>query len=227
MGVRVHKAIGYGTAEFVPPAGFKDAEARLCDMTIGDFAAWCREHRSEVESLADPDYKSARPLFGWDIRIMADDLAAESMWKSIAWGNPMYDGPEAFVGETLERVTTLQEAYAAEMKWIAEYRTTDPEFGYNSTEGGEGHIISEETKEKMRAAARRRVESTTHEERSLAFSRGEANRKATIAARTPEQRADIAARKSAASKAYWSSRTPEQRAEHGRKAMAGRGRDND
>jgi hypothetical protein len=91
MGVRVHKAIGYGTAEFEPPAGFKEAEERLTDMTSRDFAAWCAERRADVEALSDPAYKSAVPLFGWDLRTMADELAGESLWKSIAWGNPMYN----------------------------------------------------------------------------------------------------------------------------------------
>lgn len=48
-------------------------------------------------------------------------------------------GPEAFSHEILEVCNTLEEANAAEIKWIEKLNTINPQFGFNLTKGGE-HI---------------------------------------------------------------------------------------
>lgn len=45
-------------------------------------------------------------------------------------------GPEAFSHEVLEVCETLEEANAAEQRWIAHFKSRDPLFGFNLSEGG-------------------------------------------------------------------------------------------
>lgn len=72
-----------------------------------------------------------------------------SRWKKHVWlanhggCNRFYEaireyGSETFKIATLEaNLSTGEEANVAEKKWIAELMTQNPEFGYNSTEGGD------------------------------------------------------------------------------------------
>lgn len=46
-------------------------------------------------------------------------------------------GPEAFEHLVLETCETLEEANAAEIRWIEHYNTRDPEFGFNLADGGQ------------------------------------------------------------------------------------------
>jgi hypothetical protein len=45
-------------------------------------------------------------------------------------------GKDAFSHEVLETCLTLEEANAAEQKWIEHFKTRDPQFGFNLAEGG-------------------------------------------------------------------------------------------
>lgn len=47
-------------------------------------------------------------------------------------------GIETFQVVELASATTLEELDQLEIKFIAEYRSNDPQFGYNMTTGGEG-----------------------------------------------------------------------------------------
>lgn len=62
-------------------------------------------------------------------------------------------GIENFELTILEEHDSKEAVKSAEIRLIAEYKTQDPDIGYNMTSGGDGcHDLSEESKEKMRAA---------------------------------------------------------------------------
>ena len=72
-------------------------------------------------------------------------------------------GWSAFTHEILEEGLTLEEANRLEVEYIAKYKTQDKRFGYNLSPGGGqpmsmlGRHHTEETKQKIRAAALGRV----------------------------------------------------------------------
>lgn len=63
-------------------------------------------------------------------------------------------GPENF---TVQKLASIDAGRVDELErfWIALLKTLDPEFGYNSTTGGEGGLHTEESREKIREASRR------------------------------------------------------------------------
>jgi group I intron endonuclease len=65
-------------------------------------------------------------------------------------------GRDAFTVEILEDCshTTHEHIDAREIHWIAEYNSTNPRFGYNMTEGGEGGVPTDEVRAKMSASLR-------------------------------------------------------------------------
>lgn len=63
-------------------------------------------------------------------------------------------GEDKWEHHVLERVPTLEEAKAAETKWIAHYNTTDRTMGYNCTSGGEHPIWTKESREKLSNSVR-------------------------------------------------------------------------
>jgi group I intron endonuclease len=61
-------------------------------------------------------------------------------------------GFDVWETEILNCVASKQEADMLEKMWIASLRTTEREYGYNSTHGGDGCRADHETRMKMRAA---------------------------------------------------------------------------
>jgi hypothetical protein len=57
MGIRVHKAIGYGVRKFRPTLEFNQRREDFCDMSRGDFNKWVAANRQAIESLAGGDPK--------------------------------------------------------------------------------------------------------------------------------------------------------------------------
>ena len=53
---------------------------------------------------------------------------------------------ENFKPEILEEVETLEEANDREVYYISQYKSNNPEFGYNIANGGDNHIQSEESR---------------------------------------------------------------------------------
>ena len=67
-------------------------------------------------------------------------------------------GWENFKHEILYQGLTLEEATFIEVRLIAEYKSNIPDFGYNSTTGGEtNQEYSDETRAKMSVAAKNRI----------------------------------------------------------------------
>lgn len=85
-------------------------------------------------------------------------------------------GWDAFRHEILYTRLTKEEACSLEQELIAKYRTNDPEYGYNSSVGGEMSALgsrwylSEETKRKMR-----KPKSEEHRKRISEARKGEGN----------------------------------------------------
>lgn len=70
-------------------------------------------------------------------------------------------GPEPFQHAVLDQVTSALDAKQAEMWWIDTLGTRTPS-GYNATEGGDGAVISAETRAKLSAALQGRHISDAH-----------------------------------------------------------------
>jgi len=67
-------------------------------------------------------------------------------------------GEESFVPLKFDTASSSEELCQKEIKYIAEYNTRNPLYGYNMTDGGEGvlgYCPSEETRQKMRLARSR------------------------------------------------------------------------
>lgn len=86
---------------------------------------------------------------------------------------------DAFTPEVLESVETAEDANAREQYYIALYRSTDPEYGYNLDSGGLNHTVSEETRTLISDMAKERYKDRTanpmygkkHSEKSLMLQR--------------------------------------------------------
>ena len=87
---------------------------------------------------------------------------------------------------------TKKEACEMEKSLIAEYRTTDPEYGYNHTDGGEHYEFNEETIKRLRGP-----KNLSEETREAMRKRGAEIARKYLAGRkaTPEQIAKMAASK--------------------------------
>lgn len=62
MGIRVHKSIGYGLRPFKAPEGFREKVNEACEMTLGDFAKWCKPRMDRILEFA-PDDRGRRMMF--------------------------------------------------------------------------------------------------------------------------------------------------------------------
>lgn len=51
MGIRVHKAIGYGIRKFKPTLAFKQRYEDFCEMSRADFNEWVVANRPAIEAL--------------------------------------------------------------------------------------------------------------------------------------------------------------------------------
>lgn len=90
MGVRVHKTIGFGAREFVPPAGFQERLEEASERTtLGDFATWCRAHEDEIRAFAPGARdKFRRTMLGIDLNAFAEDGKVDvSLGKYVEWAN--------------------------------------------------------------------------------------------------------------------------------------------
>jgi len=67
-------------------------------------------------------------------------------------------GAESFEISTVDTTETREDAKAKERHWIKEYKSDDRSLGYNVKEGGELYTLSEETKEKIRQAHKKRFQ---------------------------------------------------------------------
>lgn len=63
MGIRVHKAIGYGLRPFEAPKDFQDLISNAYDTTLGDFAEWCKENEDRILSFVPEEDRGRRMLF--------------------------------------------------------------------------------------------------------------------------------------------------------------------
>lgn len=61
-------------------------------------------------------------------------------------------GDRYFLWTILEVCSSIDEMKLAEIKWIGQYCTTDDQYGYNMTYGGEGGVPTEETRLKISLA---------------------------------------------------------------------------
>jgi group I intron endonuclease len=62
------------------------------------------------------------------------------------------EGFENFTWEQIDTADTAEELDAKEKRWIAHYNSTDPVYGYNSTDGGVKFRATEETRKKISMA---------------------------------------------------------------------------
>lgn len=67
-------------------------------------------------------------------------------------------GIDDWTSETLETFETQADALTAEGSWIARLQSNNPEFGYNSSSGGEAAIPNEITRQRLSEAQRRRFQ---------------------------------------------------------------------
>ncbi len=74
-------------------------------------------------------------------------------------------GPEAFSVEIICQVQTEELVDEIEKQWIADLRSSEPEFGYNGTLGGEGGIHTEEGRRKISASTKKRWEDPLYKQR--------------------------------------------------------------
>jgi len=108
--------------------------------------------------------------------------------------HPFYDairefGAEAFDGEILEQVSTLDGANESEIKWIAHYRSNETEFGYNVARGGNvGTQKTDGVRRTVAALAR---------EAALSPEQKTARAMLGLAGLSPEERSEIARRREA------------------------------
>lgn len=67
MGIRVHKSIGYGVHPFKATEAFIDRACnQAVDVTIGEFATWCKEHQGEILRFLPgdkPEERARRKMF--------------------------------------------------------------------------------------------------------------------------------------------------------------------
>ena len=81
----------------------------------------------------------------------------QHIWKSL--GSSKYalhqairdDGESSFIVDTIEFVNSVEELKDREKYWIIQYRSNNPEYGYNGDCGGDIMFHTEETKAKISA----------------------------------------------------------------------------
>jgi len=57
MGIRVHKAIGYGVRKFKTTLAFEQRREDFCEMSRGTFNEWVKANRPAIEALSGGDAK--------------------------------------------------------------------------------------------------------------------------------------------------------------------------
>ena len=73
-------------------------------------------------------------MWRWNRHVYAANKQTRG-WSHFANAIRLY-GKDAFSHEVLESCDSLEEANAAEIKWIEHFRTRDPEYGFNLAKGG-------------------------------------------------------------------------------------------
>jgi len=126
------------------------------------------------------------------------------------WSAIQKYGWDSFSHEVVVKNLTLAEAASLEIMLIKYYETTNPEFGYNRSTGGEGgragYVVSDETREKISAAMKGNQRSLGHKHtvearaKISAANKGKRHGTALGCKRTTETRAAISAAKRLAAK---------------------------
>ena len=70
-------------------------------------------------------------------------------------------GWDSFIPSIIDYAETIEEANAKEIQYISLYKSTDPEFGYNISLGGDCKIMSDETKQVISDKAKARYKDPT------------------------------------------------------------------
>lgn len=80
-------------------------------------------------------------------------------YNSHFWRAIVKYGWDNFLHEILHRNLSMEEAYSLEKEYIAHYRSTDPRYGYNITDGGCGGMCgivdSDETRKRKSESAKK------------------------------------------------------------------------
>lgn len=86
MGIRVHKAVGFGLNDFKAPEGFNDRYGDLGEMTVGEFVNWCIERQERIMRLSgntDDGHYSTGSSFHWELERFKD--SDEALWHPVVW----------------------------------------------------------------------------------------------------------------------------------------------
>lgn len=119
-------------------------------------------------------------------------------------------GRQSFVLDTLATAYSRQELNALETEWIVRLGANVRTFGYNLSTGGDGKVFSDESRQRLSAAHKKRwgnTESRARQSETMKESKG-----------SPEARA----KHSAAMKAHWATKTQEEKHRIAMKAVAAR-----
>ena len=88
MGIRVHKAIGYGVRPFKAPKNLQDKVNEACEVTLGEFAKWCKEREDRILEFAPKDDRGRRMMFQRvDLRPLNKEHFKQSLVSRIDYQN--------------------------------------------------------------------------------------------------------------------------------------------
>lgn len=109
-------------------------------------------------------YKYLDTYFGDQItRAMKGSKAKPFLYNAIRKHKP-----ENFSVKQIDQTDTHEKLCKLETKWIKEYKSNNPKYGYNLTEGGEGnpgHKVSEEARAKIGASHKGKALSEEHKQK--------------------------------------------------------------
>lgn len=72
MGIRIHKAVGYGLRNFSPPKGWQDKCNTAYEISLEDFIKFCHNHKEKILSYTIGD-RSRTMMFEVDLDGIRDD----------------------------------------------------------------------------------------------------------------------------------------------------------
>lgn len=84
MGIRVHKAIGYGVRKFKATPAFEQRLEDFCEMGRGTFNEWVKANRRPIEALMGPDHHTH---FDLDILLMSENSKSRAYQKGVTNSN--------------------------------------------------------------------------------------------------------------------------------------------
>jgi len=62
MGIRIHKSVGYGVQDFVPPKDWRDIQERAWDCSLQQFLGWIKKNRRQLPPET-PSFRTDLVLF--------------------------------------------------------------------------------------------------------------------------------------------------------------------